>query len=299
MFNSREVGDPAGPVPGPPRRRADGSHAGGADPRSVLVPGLGRPIRVKIASEREEFEQAFRLLAARYRNRGYDTPGSGEFRFTPFHALPGTVTFVAKDGERVAATLSLVPDNPTLGLPMESLYGEEVGALRREEKGLAEVTSLADDGLGTREFLRVFSALIRLMFQYHVRVNGGDTWVITVNPRHRGYYSKVLGFEPLGPCRPYSAVRGHLAEAFVLDVDTMRVNAPVKHQEIFGEPLPVPVLTAVGRPADHAPQFGARSTQADRRTILAVLAAAGVSKARTEACGSWHSRRCSPIGADC
>jgi hypothetical protein len=46
------------------------------------------------------------------------------------------------------------------------------------------VISLAEDGLSRRESLRVFMALIRVMFQYHV-AQGGDTWVITVNPRHR------------------------------------------------------------------------------------------------------------------
>ena len=73
--------------------------------------------------------------------------------------------------------------------------------------------------------------------QYHVR-QGGDTWVITVNPRHRNYYRKVLGFVPLGPRRSYPAVRDHPAEAFLLDVGLMRANAPAMHREVFGEPLP-------------------------------------------------------------
>src|SRR5207249_229755 len=108
-----------------PAVRAGHRHEG-EDVRSVAVPCAGRQVRVKIAGEREEFEQAFRLLAKRYKARGYDAPGPGEYRFTPYHALPGTVTFVAKEGDRVVATLSLVPDNESLGLPMESIYGEEV-----------------------------------------------------------------------------------------------------------------------------------------------------------------------------
>jgi hypothetical protein len=251
-----------------------GSHVLVRDDRSVPVAGLGRHIRVKIASERGEFDQAFRLLAARYKARGYDAPSSRAYRFTPHHALPGTVTFVAKHGERVVATFSLVPDNPSLGLPMECIYGQEVEELRRKGRRLAEVTSLAEEGHSPREFLRVFSAMIRVMFQYHVR-HGGDTWVITVNPRHRGYYRKTLGFIPLGPRRSYSAVRDHPAEAFMLDVDLLRESVPAKYREIFGEPLPRSVLTATARPADHARHFGAQSTQADYRTILDVLVAGG------------------------
>lgn len=244
--------------------------AGGPAPRSILVPGLARRIEVKIAATRDEFEQAFRLLARRYQGRGYEEPSPKLFRFTPYHVLPETVTFVAKHGAAVVATLSLVPDTALLGLPLEGIFGPEVALLRREGRRLAEVTSLADQDLGPREFLRVFTALIRLMFQHHVQ-RGGDSWVITIHPRHARFYRKALGFVPLGPRRSYPSVRDHPAEAYLLDVGLMRANAPAMHREIFGEPLPAAVLTAPGRPGDHAHYFGDRSTQADRRTILDLL----------------------------
>jgi N-acyl amino acid synthase FeeM len=101
--------------------RADGS---------FVVLGLSRTITAKRASRRGEFERAFALLAAKYQARGYDEPSGKPFRFTPHHALPNTLTFVAKDGERVVATLSMVPDSPLLRLPMESIYGEEIARLR-------------------------------------------------------------------------------------------------------------------------------------------------------------------------
>jgi hypothetical protein len=314
---SEALSEPVSPLTlAPPRRRTTHSHSDGSDARSVAVGGLGRAIRVKLASDRDEFEQAFRLVADRYKARGYDAPGAGPYRYTPYHALPGTVTFVAKDGDRVVATLTLVPDNETLGLPMESIYGEEIAALRWEGRTLGEVTCLAEEGLNPREFLKVFSVMIRVMFQYHVR-RGGDTWVITVNPRHRSYYTKVLGFVPLGPCRTYSSVGDAPAEAFYLDVDLMQEGAPEKHREVFGEVLPWQVVTPFAKSADHALYFGPRSTQADFRTILKVLAAGksrsgrptlrvvaadpgpagdGFSEA-TGPCGSWRSKRCSPTGA--
>jgi hypothetical protein len=206
---SHPVGSPVGSaVSSTVRRRLDPSHGEGNAGSSVMVHGLDRAIRVKIASRRDEFEQAFRLVADRYRAKGYDSPDSGPYRYTPHHALPGTVTFVAKQGDRVVATLTMVPDNDLLGLPMESIYGAEIAALRAEGRSLAEVTCLAEEGLTVREFLDVFSALIRLVCQYHVR-HGGDSWVITINPRHSAFYRRVLGFEPIGPCRSYAAVGDH------------------------------------------------------------------------------------------
>jgi hypothetical protein len=237
---------------------------------TVLVPGLARRIEVKIAATRDEFEQAFRLLACKYQARGYEEPSPKLFRFTPYHVLPDTVTFVAKHGAEVVATLSLVPDTVLLGLPLECIYEPEVARLRRDGRRLAEVTSLADQGLSPREFLRVFTAMIRLMLQHHVG-RGGDSWVIAIHPRHCTYYRKILGFVPLGPRRSYPTVQHHPAEAYLLDVDLMRANAPAMHREIFGVPLPEAILSAPGRPGDHVHYFADRTTQADRRTILDLL----------------------------
>src|SRR4051812_36820480 len=41
---------------------------------SIWVHDLGRPIEVKIATGRGEFEQAFQLLSSKYQARGYEGP---------------------------------------------------------------------------------------------------------------------------------------------------------------------------------------------------------------------------------
>jgi hypothetical protein len=233
---------------------------------SFRVPGLTRDIQVKIATEHEEFEEAFELLAANYRARGYEAPSDKPYRFTPYHALPGTVTLVAKHEGRVVATLSLVPDTEILGLPMESIYGPEIEQLRREGRKMAEAISLADMGLSIREFVQVFKALIKLAMQYH-NLREGDTWVITVNPRHASFYQKVLGFTSLGPQRSYPTVQNAPAEAYLLDLDLMRANAPQMFKEVFEDDLPESVLTAGQWSADRIRYFGSRSTQVDSQAL--------------------------------
>jgi hypothetical protein len=242
----------------------------GPPTRSIRVPGPARRVEVKVAATRDELEQAFRLLAHKYQARGYEVPGPKPFRFTPYHVLPGTTTFVARHDAAVVATLSLVPDTPILGLPLEGVYGPEVARLRREGRRVGELTCLAGQDLSPVEFLRVFTALLRLALQHHVR-HGGDSWVITIHPRHATYYRKVLGFVPLGPRRSYPAVQGHPAEAYFLDAALLRANAPAMHREILGTAVPEAVLTAPGRPGDHARHFADHSTQTDRRTLLDLL----------------------------
>jgi hypothetical protein len=100
------------------------------------------------------------------------------------------------------------------------------------------------------------------MKQHHVR-HGGDTWVITVNPKHRSFYTRVLGYVPLGPCRPHPKVQGAPAEAYVLDVEGMRARAPEKYQEMFGEPLPDAALPVPRLPANWVRYFVTQSSQTD------------------------------------
>jgi hypothetical protein len=236
----------------------------------IRVASITKEIEVKIASTRDEWEQAFGLVAANYRARGYEPASTKRLRLTPYHALSDTTTFVAKHEGSVVTTFSLVADNTLLGLPMESIYGPEIAAARQQGRKMAEVTSLADAGLSVREFLQVFTALIRLMKQFHVS-RGGDTWVIAVNPRHRNFYCKVLGYQTLGPCKPYAVVSDAPAEAYWLDRDMMRAGAPKMFDDIFGRPVPPAALVRRPIPADLLRRFAEDSTQTDARQVQEIL----------------------------
>jgi len=248
--------------------RRETYHGSGAE--SVKVPNIGRDIQANIGREQAELEDAYRLLATNYRARGYEAPGSTPYRYTPYHALPGTATFVARHDRRVVATLTLVPDTELLGLPMESIYGAEVDRLRRKGRRLAEFTSLAVQGLSLREFTQAFNTLITLAMQYHIR-QGGDTWVMAVHPRHKNYYRKVLGFAPLGSRKSYPAVMDQPAEACVVDLDLMKNNAPAMYSAVTGVPLADPVLSANGWSAERVRYFGSRSNTMDEGTLEAIL----------------------------
>lgn len=229
-------------------------------PRPLMVPGVTRDIEVKIASTPEEWEAAFRLVRKNYVESGYEAPSSKPLRFTPYHALPDTTVFIAKCEGEVVATFSLVADGKPLGLPLDALYEEEVGRLRSEGRHLGEVTSLAASGLSQREFIQVFSALIRLMCQYHLR-QGGDTWLITVNPKHRAFYTKTLGFVALGPCRAYAAVAGAPAEAYWMDRSLMQAVGSRMYDPIFVEPLPDDMLVPAKIPVELVRGLAKQSSQ--------------------------------------
>jgi hypothetical protein len=240
-----------------------------SDPQAFAVPGIRRKVEVKVASTPAEWEGAFRLVRKNYLESGYEPPSTKLLRFTPYHALPDTTVFVAKAENRIVATLTLVPDSRPLGLPLEGLYEDEVNNLRQQGRHLAEVTSLAADHLTQLEFMHVFTALSRLMAQYHL-YHGGDTWVITVNPRHRAYYCKTYGYMPLGPRRAYSAVRGHPAEALWVDERLMQASAPKMHEAIYKRPLPRELLQPVRMPVELIRYMAAESSQFDPLAVEAL-----------------------------
>jgi hypothetical protein len=258
------------PLPGPMTGTAPGKGRK-VSPRALPVAGLSRDIRVKIASERAEWKDAFQLVASNYQACGYEVADAGAVRFTPYHALPDTVTFVAKHEGNVLMTMSLVPDNTRLGLPLEAIFGEEVRALRRQRRRMGEVISLAAaKELGMREFHRVFVALIRLMKQYHVS-HGGDTWVITVNPKHRDFYTKALGYVPVGPSRPYGAVQGAPAEAYLVDMPLLKAGAPKMYQQLFAEWLPGDALVAPRMLPHMVRYLGGQSSKDSQQKIREVF----------------------------
>lgn len=237
--------------------------------RSISVAGIRRDIRVQFASTRQDWEEALQLVTGNYQARGFEEAGSN-LRFTSFQALPETAVAVAKEAGHVVATFTLVPDNTLLGLPLEGLYRGQIQELRTQGHRLAETGSLAERGLGMRDFLQVFVTLMQLGWQ-HMNRRGIDTTVIAVNPRHSSFYSKLHGFVPLGPRLNYDRVQGAPAEAFYLTPELMRQRAPQMHQRIFGQPLPAAVLTAPAMPVDLIRHFARRSSQTNPRAIEQLL----------------------------
>lgn len=226
----------------------------------VRVPNVSRDIRVKIASTVDEWEQAFQLITENYRQRGYESSAPGQIRFTPYHGLPETVVLVAKHQERVIYTMTLVFDNVLLGLPMESLYHAEIARMRAAGCQIMEVSCLASQDLSLREFTPVFTSMVRLTIHYSLSV-GAESWVISVNPKHRRFYTKIVGFVSFGPVKNCPWVENHLAEPFILDTTLLKNNAPSMYDEVFGESLEPEALYASSMPAEFVHQFSQRSSQ--------------------------------------
>ena len=241
--------------------------------RAEVVPHLNREILVAPARTRREWQLALELVAANYTESGYEADPTCTARLTPHHALPESVTFIAQQADDVVMTMTMVPDNWVIGLPMEETYPEEIQSLRRQGRRLAETISLAaSDSLGIREFRRTFETMIRMLMQQHV-ANGGDTWVIAVNPRHREFYTRAMGFTPVGGRRAYASALDNPAEAFMLDCKQMRERVPAMHLQMFGEWLPAHSLEHSPMPLHIASYLATQMAQKRVELLQKVLEA--------------------------
>jgi hypothetical protein len=143
------------------------------------------------ASSRDEFEAAHDLVRRRYAWRGYDVPALPDARAARTPApVPREVTFVATHDDDTVGTITLGLDGRG-GLLAERTHGDAIAERRAAGANVCELTRLAvAENADSRP---VLAALFNVA--YTVGTTHGVTDVfIEVNPRHVGFYTRVLGF---------------------------------------------------------------------------------------------------------
>ena len=178
-------------------------------------------IEFGLASDTDTLDAAFRLVHDQYVSRGYMDPHPSGRRLSLHNALPTTKVFVARKGGDVLGTVSVVQDS-VLGLPMDEIYADELVHLRRERRGIAEVSALAIRSECRALGLPILMRLVRMIVVYTAEVARLDDLCIAVNPRHVGFYQKALTFTMFGPLRGYQKVNGAPAVAMHCDLGYVR-----------------------------------------------------------------------------
>jgi hypothetical protein len=217
------------------------------EPRPQVIPlvtpgGRRRSIDYRLATEQFELESAFRLVYETYLEGGLTRPHPSRQRVSRYHLLPTTHVLVARCDARILATVTLVEEG-NLGLPMESLYGPAIDALRGPDGRLAEVTGLAhcrsEEWFGVLVVERMMSLMVQLADHRKM-----DRLLIAVNPQHARFYSRI-GFHAFDKVRPYPAVCGKQAIPMQLDLKRVAEDHPAAHRRFFGRPFPAELFRTV------------------------------------------------------
>ncbi|MCD0458861.1 N-acyl amino acid synthase FeeM domain-containing protein [Roseiconus lacunae] len=153
-------------------------------------------MRYKIANSVDELRQSFSLIYESYRHAGLVAEKPSGIRLTPFHLLKSTEVFVTLLEDVVVSTISLAGDGD-LGLPLESIYADNVRIIRRRGLKMAEIGSLADRRESPVRFIETFAGMGRLLAQVAM-ARGYDGLVAATHPKHARLYSRILPFEQIG-----------------------------------------------------------------------------------------------------
>lgn len=143
---------------------------------------------------------AFQVVHRTFVEKGYIEPRASGLRIRKYEAVQEMAHFVAKDGDQVVGTLSVIEDSPDLGVPCDVAFKQEVDRLRATGRRLCEMTNQAVD----RPYRRsaILSELLRACFA-QAMAEGFQEVVGTVSPGHAGFF-EIVGFRRLSEVKSYT-----------------------------------------------------------------------------------------------
>ncbi len=212
---------------------------------AILLTDTGKAVVYRAVSTLAEREMCFRLVHDSYVRLGYMKPNWGGIRFNEYLTTDGTVTFGAFEDDVLMSTMTLIMDSSE-GLPCEQLFRDEVVLLRKSGRKVAEVGALASVDCGQRGGLERFLTLARMCGKYAFEQGVHDA-LITVNPRHRDIYPKLLKFEKLSEPRSYSFVESNPAICYRIRREIFPTAPWVEGVTIPDVPLQAPHFNAADK----------------------------------------------------
>lgn len=188
-----------------------------------LDPKICEEFVFKPAETKEDFEQAFQLLYLAYLERSLTEINDEEMYTNIYQALPFTHILVAKKGDRVAATVSLVRDSEGVGLPSDSSYKKENDQLRQKGKLLCEVSGLAVGAYFRRRAgFGLIGHLMVYLYLFIERRMDVTTMCLTAHPKTLDFYRSLFDFQITGDIKTYHYVKGAPAIHLSQDISIIR-----------------------------------------------------------------------------
>ncbi|WP_229257417.1 N-acyl amino acid synthase FeeM domain-containing protein [Duganella callida] len=155
------------------------------------------------------------LINKMYAWRGY----AGTHKLTDD---PNRITLTASDKGDVVGTLTIGLDSPA-GILADEIFKEEIDRYRAQGARVCEMTKLAFDLAGPSQ--ASMASLFHLSV-IHVRDIYQCTHIfIEVNPRHRRFYERMLGFQRIGEAKMNPRVN---APAYLLCVELDYVTEQIQ-----------------------------------------------------------------------
>lgn len=189
-----------------------------------LPKGTGRATSylIRQVAGAEEMETVYRLAHDAYLDYGYiASQPDGKLCAAPhLDRSPLTEIWVMTKAGKIIATATLTMDS-SAGLIMDPEFPDELKRVRSENARLACVWRLAVD----REHRNINRVVLQLIsHMVHRMLARCDTALFVVNPRHSGYYRRLLNMLTLAACQTMHGLKNAPADLLRWDA----VRCPVR-----------------------------------------------------------------------
>lgn len=185
--------------------------------KNVVVP-TGLPnVVIKLANTQDELEQAYRLLHNAYVKQNLMDPHPSGLRFNIWSALPYTSVIIAKCGEKIIGTVSLIIDSQ-IGLPSDKIYKKEIDSQRNNGKRIVEVSAFAVDPDFRQDGHKISLYLMKYLYQYSCKTLKADFLCASIREGVSDFYKALFAFEKKGKTINYDLVNGTPAVHISLDL---------------------------------------------------------------------------------
>jgi len=175
----------------------------------------GRTFQIRLANTETVRSDASSLIHRMYASRGYTVKN-------PLQEHPNRFTMTISENDLVIGTITVGIDSPS-GILADEIFKDEVDAYRARGRKVCELTKLAFDP--TTRSKVALASLFHIIFIYARCVHQCTDAFIEVNPRHRRFYERMLGFQKHGPKKINPRVN---APAYLLCVDGAYVEEQVQ-----------------------------------------------------------------------
>ena len=192
----------------------------------VLRPG--RPtsgLNYFVAQTLDDVIEAWRVVYAAYERDGLIQPNPYSLHTNPQAIGRNTMVVTACIGPVPVGTISAYADGPG-GLPLDTVYKDQLDSLRGAGRRLMEVGLFADRREHLNRSAEGLFELMRYAF-FFALYHPADDIVIGVHPRHAAFYERFLGCERIGPVTTYPIVRDRMVVLLRLNLRNARQHDPL------------------------------------------------------------------------
>lgn len=200
---------------------------------NLYADSASQPV-MKVVDRHAERSQAFQLAHEVYCRAGLTEENRVGKRVMRHHLLDTTDVFIAKLNGKVNFTVTLVGDGD-FGMPMESLFADEVENMRSQGIRMAEVSCLASSIDPDKKRLRfdTLVSMISLLIQT-ARRRGIDRLMLAVHPKHAKVYERLFGCVRCSDVKEYAAVRGNPAVLCIHDFADLDEKRYPLYDQVYG-----------------------------------------------------------------